>query len=210
MIKRCFMPGAALVLLSACNGLMGGLYDEAAEESSTGSAFTAPCTPTTPGTIRVDATDYAVWTYIDLTNRTVEPLPVDAPEPEHWDFAIHRYDAKTNGGEVAATDSEVLCAGLSPASAYVPDQWTTETIITDVSGMMDGVLLYAESFYNPMLSSWLDVDKSSMPPVYTLRPCLPPAYARRFLRSPASRRFHGQRRSERPHDYRIHLPLHII
>ena len=34
--------------------------------------------------------------------------------------------------------------------------------------MMDGYLSYAESFYNAELSTWLDVDKSTMPPIYTL------------------------------------------
>ena len=37
-----------------------------------------------------------------------------------------------------------------------------------MSTMMDGYLSYAESFYNPVLSRWLDVDKSTMPPIYTM------------------------------------------
>ena len=34
--------------------------------------------------------------------------------------------------------------------------------------MMNGVILYAPSWYNPELSKWLNVDTSTMPPVYTM------------------------------------------
>lgn len=34
--------------------------------------------------------------------------------------------------------------------------------------MMDGIILYAEDYWNPCLSRWLDVDTSTMPPIYTL------------------------------------------
>lgn len=37
-----------------------------------------------------------------------------------------------------------------------------------MSTMMDGYLSYAESSYNRELSRWLDVDKSTMPPIYTM------------------------------------------
>lgn len=37
-----------------------------------------------------------------------------------------------------------------------------------MSQMMEGTILYAEDYYNPCLSQWLDVDTSTMPPVYTL------------------------------------------
>ena len=37
-----------------------------------------------------------------------------------------------------------------------------------MSQMMDGIILYAEDYWNPCLSRWLDVDTSTMPPIYTL------------------------------------------
>ena len=37
-----------------------------------------------------------------------------------------------------------------------------------MSGMMDGNIVYMESYYNEELSKWLNVDKSNMPPTYTL------------------------------------------
>ena len=39
-----------------------------------------------------------------------------------------------------------------------------------MSHMMEGYIIYAESFYNPVLSGWLNVDTSEMPPIYTLDP----------------------------------------
>ena len=55
-----------------------------------------------------------------------------------------------------------------PKGAYVEDVWTTAKIAIDMSGMMDGNIVYMESYYNEELSKWLNVDKSNMPPTYTL------------------------------------------
>ena len=55
-----------------------------------------------------------------------------------------------------------------PAENFVTDTWTTNKITVDMSHMMDGIILYAEDYYNPCLSLWLDVDTSTMPPIYTL------------------------------------------
>jgi hypothetical protein len=89
--------------------------------------------------------------------------------PRNWDLAIHRYDAKTNGGAVAETDaSDFALLSSAKVGDYVGDTWTTSKIVTDMSTMMDGYLSYVESDYNPMLSQWLNVDTSNMPPTYTL------------------------------------------
>jgi hypothetical protein len=84
-------------------------------------------------------------------------------------LAIHRYDAKTNGGVVAETDVEDFSL-LSTAKIgeYVSDTFTTSKIVIDMSTMMDGYLSYIESDYNSVLSQWLNVDTSNMPPTYTL------------------------------------------
>ena len=41
-------------------------------------------------------------------------------------------------------------------------------IAVDMSGMMEGRIEYAEDYYNTELSKWLNVDKSTMPPVYSM------------------------------------------
>lgn len=162
--------GAAL-LLSACNGIFSDIYDSPEVESTLEYGFLQSSTAKTPGIIYIDATDYSTWTYINLHNKTILPLSVDATEPEQWDFAIHRYDTKTNGGSVAETETtnfSVLNSFIPKNdNAYISDIWTTTTIVTDMSTMMDGYLSYANSNYNTELSKWLNVDKSTMPPVYT-------------------------------------------
>lgn len=163
--------GAAAMLLSACNGIFSDIYDNPEVETTLEYGFLQSSTANTPGTIYINATDYATWTYINFRDKTIMPLSVDAAEPKQWDFAIHRYDTKTNGGSVAETSA----TGFTSLDSFIPktddeyvaDVWTTETIITDMSTMMDGYLSYAESNYNTELSKWLNVDTSTMPPLYS-------------------------------------------
>lgn len=158
------MLGASAGVLPACNGLFEGIYDEPAAGES-GFVEVDPARRT--GRIRVDATSYTDWNYIDLRNRTVVALPVEAEAPASWDFAVHRYDAKTAGAGVAETSCTDFEALTLPLDGYVEDEWTTEKITVDMSHMMEGYLVYAASYYNTELSKWLDVDTSTMPPVYT-------------------------------------------
>lgn len=159
------------IVLSSCNGLFSNIYDEPAESTASDYGFVQKPTGSTPGRVYINATDYRRWTYIDFHTMTFDTLDVDEPEPKNWDIAIHRYDAKTNGGAVLETGASGF-AGLEnmPGLAqgeFVADEWTTETIVTDMSTMMDGYLSYQESYYNRELSKWLNVDKSTMPPIYT-------------------------------------------
>lgn len=158
--RICFsvMTGAAAMLLSACNGLFSSVYDTPDADTGSEFGFVSAATDNNPGKIYIDATDYERWTYINFNDMSIDTLDVNDPEPKKWDIALHRYDAKTNGGSVMEEG----------ASEYVADVWTTNVIVTDMSTMMDGYLSYTESFYNPKLSKWLDVDKSTMPPIYTL------------------------------------------
>ena len=159
-----------MLSLSACNGIFEEIYDAPTVGGEFG--FVAVDDATHTGRIYIDATDYTEWHYIDLHGKSVTTASVDAEAPANWDFAIHRYDAKTNGGAVtesAAADFGMLHAISSiPAEAFVTDKWTTDKITVDMSQMMDGIIRYAEDWYNPCLSGWLHVDTSTMPPVYTL------------------------------------------
>lgn len=158
------------MLLPSCNDILDDLYDEPV--ASSGYGFIDSSTNLQPGLIYINATDYTVWTYIDFENKHIDSLSVDSPAPEKWDIAIHRYDAKTNDAKVVG----VTLADINQARNWtntenlpeVADIWTTDRIVTDMSTMMDGYLSYADSYFNPELSTWLNVDKSSMPPVYTL------------------------------------------
>ncbi len=161
------LAGVAVMSLSSCDGIFSDIYDNPQQTDVPEYGFIAPATQTVPGTIYIDATSYTDWVYIDFSTMTAETFPVEAPAPATWDIAVHRYDAKTDGATVSATASGDFTT-LTPAGTPVADEWTTQTIVTDMSTMMDGYLSYAESSYNRELSRWLDVDKSTMPPIYTM------------------------------------------
>jgi hypothetical protein len=63
--------------------------------------------------------------------------------------------------------SQLMSSSVFPTGSYTEDTYTTNKVITDMSGMMQGHLTYASTYYNSVLSSWINVDTSTMPPVYT-------------------------------------------
>lgn len=163
------MTGVAAMLLPSCEDVLGDIYDEPVATSEYG--FVEVSNGSKPGEIYINASDYAVWTYIDFEERRIDSLSVNDPAPARWDIAIHRYDTKTNNGTVTGTEltdiNEARELKNGEDSHEVADIWTTNKIVTDMSTMMDGYLSYTDSYYNPELSTWLSVDTSTMPPVYT-------------------------------------------
>lgn len=170
--KSCLLGVIVMLSLPACNGILDDIYDEPQTDATKTYGFVAVDDKTNKGRIYVDATDYTEWHYIDLHNKKVITKDVNDAPPATWDFAIHRYDAKTNNGyvaECAAKDLNSLpAAGSISGALFIADEWTTDRITTDMSQMMDGIIIYAEDYYNPCLSKWLHVDTSVMPPIYTL------------------------------------------
>lgn len=162
----------AMLSLSACNGLFEGIYDEPFAEDKRAFGFISVDDQHHTGRIYLDATDYTEWHYIDLLNKTVTTQKTDEKAPASWDFAVHRYDAKTNGGaaleSTAADFSSLPPLSAFPEADFTADEWTTDRIAIDMSQMMDSIILYTEDYYNPCLSKWFKVDKSTMPPIYTL------------------------------------------
>ena len=91
----------------------------------------------------MDATQYTKWNYINLHSLQIDSAKVTiegADDPVAWDLAIHRYDVKTNGGEVLETEYQSLNAlknaGSMPQGAFVADEWTTNKLAVDSSHMM--------------------------------------------------------------------------
>ena len=162
----------AVLSLSSCHGIFGGIYDEPIEETSDGFGFIKINETTRTGTIYIDASDYTKWNYISLKDKKVVTALYDEQQPENWDFAVHRYDAKTNSASVFETEyydlTDISSVSKFSGADFIADEWTTNKITIDMSQMMEGIIKYAEDFYNPCLSKWLNVDTSSMPPVYTL------------------------------------------
>lgn len=168
-----FLSGATLLLsLPACNGIFEGIYDMPTSETGNEYGFILVDEGTRTGRIYIDATDYTEWHYVDLQGKQVTTTQVGDAVPETWDFAVHRYDAKSNGAAVWESTAGTFDALPAPGSVsedqWVADEWTTDRITVDMSQMMDGIILYAEDYWNPCLSQWLDVDTSTMPPIYTL------------------------------------------
>lgn len=172
MMKRLFLI-AFLALLPSCNGIFPGIYDSGESDLVTGYGFIAHNPSDNSGKVYIDATDYTKWVYLDFHGRTAVTAGMSEEEaPAEWDIAVHRYDVKTNGAAVLETGITGLelfmSSGKMPEGGYVGDEWTTEQIIVDMSGMMDGNIGYSESWYNSELSKWLKVDTSTMPPLYSM------------------------------------------
>ena len=138
----------ALLALVSCDGLFGGLYDEPAENPF---GFVQRDDDGRGGTLRIDATSYTRWTYIDLQHRHIDTANITLGQeaPLEWDFAFDNVDM--------AMELEGL--------VFVAD--ADSQVVIDMSTMMEGYLGYTPSPVNPVLSRWLDVDLSTMPPIYT-------------------------------------------
>lgn len=118
-----------------------------------------------------DATE---WVYTDGTTRaayTPSALSID------WHIAIHRYEIKTNGGEVYDTGLTSMSAVTSRPSGVtymadttVPYGTGDLEVITDMSKMMSGSVSYAANpQLNTVLCGWVvRTETGSMPPtIYT-------------------------------------------
>lgn len=171
-MKRLFFV-AFITLLPSCNGIFSGIYDSGEGELVSDYGFLEFNSSDNTGTVYIDATGYTQWVYLDFESRTATTAGMSEEEaPSDWDIAVHRYDVKTNGASVLETGMTGLelfmNSGKMPEGDYVADVWTTQQIIVDMSGMMDGNIGYSESWYNPELSKWLKVDTGTMPPLYSL------------------------------------------
>lgn len=176
-LTKTVAASAAAVFLVSCNGMFAGIYDNDDTDNAVSEYGFVGAGADGSQRIYVDATSYTIWNYLDIRDRhasTAEIVSGEEMEPKTWDFAIHRYDAKTNGGRVMATSLTSLAEAAKltavPAGEWVSDIWTTNVVICDMSQMMDGIIGYAESYYNPELSSWVTVDTSNMPPSYSMNP----------------------------------------
>ena len=157
----------------SCNGAFDGIYDEpSADTDNSTYGFKNVDLEHHSGTVYINAESYTRWTYINFHDRTIDSLEIgtDTAEPENWDMAVHRYDSKINGAGVMETNftdlNALLGSGALPSGEFVADADSRITI--DMSGMMDGNIIYADSKVNPELAKWLVVDTSSMPPAYSL------------------------------------------
>lgn len=165
--------GMIVISFPSCNGIFEGIYDHPNIEEDAGNyGFIKMDDTTRVGTIYIDSSSYSHWTFINFHNQSIVTRSIQENEkaPEAWDIAIHRYDAKTNGAEVMEISFRDFIglqkATSAPQGTYVKD--VKGKVMVDISGMLEGNVIYAESEINRELSKWLNVDTSTMPPVYTL------------------------------------------
>ena len=167
------MMGMMLVSFPSCNGAFEDIYDEPVEKGPEGEfGFKNIDLDNNTGTIYVDASSYTRWIYLNFHDRTIDSLEIGSgnPEPQNWDVALHRYDAKILGEGAMETKFTELAvfvnSGKIPSGDFVAD--VPGKVTVDMSGMMEGVIKTVDSPVNLELAKWLDVDTSTMPPIYTL------------------------------------------
>lgn len=166
------MMGMVFISFPSCNGAFEDIYDEPSANTKSSYGFKNVDLDKHSGTVYINADSYTRWIYINFHNRTIDSLEIGSQgkEPADWDMAVHRYDSKVNGAgamETSFTDlNAFVSSGALPSGEFVADVESKITI--DMSGMMEGNIKYADSPVNPVLAKWLDVDTSSMPPIYTL------------------------------------------
>lgn len=161
----------------SCHGILGDIYDEPSEESKLTYGFIETNPATHSGKIYIDVSSYTQWIYMNFEDQDIYINDIDketgkliGEEPKEWDFAMHRYDGKTRGGAIMETSfsslDELVHSGKLPEGEFVSD--ILGKITVDMSNMMDGIIIYSESFINMEFAKWLDVNTNQMPPIYTL------------------------------------------
>lgn len=159
---------ALLLLTASCNGIYDGLYDEPDGSAALGYGFRTPGSDGI-GEIQIDARDYTHWCLIDLHRQTVDTLSVYATScPDTWDLAIHRYDVKTHGGAATTIDGDLLSVDSDADRSWTLQPDTDGTVVVDMSTMMEGYVTRIPATINRVLSGWISVDTTIMPPIYSL------------------------------------------
>ena len=121
-----------------------------------------------------DGQSAIVYQYVRGREYTLDTLiPADAQtEPAYWDLALHRYEARTSNGAYMTqyTSLNDLPANRSDLGkiTFILDSLTDNLVMTDISSMFNYRIGYQKIKCSRVLSSWLDMDISNPPPVYTL------------------------------------------
>ena len=94
-------------------------------------------------------------------------------EPEQWTFAVHRNNARTNGGavyETAYTSISELNMNREALGklTYIADEWSENKVWTTQDQMLNSLIGSQGIRINHVLSSWLQVDLPPIPPSFTL------------------------------------------
>ena len=115
-------------------------------------------------------------TYNEVKGTQFTPFKTIQTDPqqdaEHWDFAVHHFDVKTNGGSALETTfgslDELLASGTTyKDDEFTPDAWSTTQAIVDLKEMMGFRVGYQNTLINAPMTRWVTMDFSNPPPVYS-------------------------------------------
>jgi hypothetical protein len=175
MLKRKICATALLgcvALFSSCEGLFEDVYDKLDKEANKSTyGFYNVNEANHTGAMYLNTSDYGQWVYVNLHNRTLDSCKIDTLdpmiEPEEWDFAVHRYDMKTNGGAALETQfssiNELLYTKQKIDGEFVEDVWC-DTLFLDLTNMLSLDVKCFSSNYNAELSKWMSLKFSTWPP----------------------------------------------
>ena len=94
-------------------------------------------------------------------------------DADKWDFAIHHFDVKTNGGAAYETPYSSIDDALNhtddiKAATFTGDEWMSHQCIVDMTYMMNWKIWHIGSYVNPVLTRWVTMDFSTPPPKYSI------------------------------------------
>lgn len=116
----------------------------------------------------LNASAYDQWVYFSFEDGKATTQAYTEAAPEKWDVAFHRENVRTHGGAALKTEFTAFEQVVALSSeGFVSD--VKDSIIVDMSQMMQGIIGYAEAELNPALNAWVTYDIDVMPPVYTVR-----------------------------------------
>ena len=107
---------------------------------------------------------HVTWPSTYRTDSIIHTDPM--PTPHQWTIALHHYDVATNNGAAVVTNYRSLDAlpreGAAReallAQTFSPDEWTTHQSYYDLTGIYQYYIGYQHAAFNPVLSSWMDMD----------------------------------------------------
>ncbi|MFT3740971.1 MAG: HmuY family protein [Breznakibacter sp.] len=117
----------------------------------------------------LDATSYTGWVYFSFEKGEIVEVS-DSQNDLSWDIAFHRGDIRLNGGLSGVGKGAVVNTDATdwdsvkeaPTSGYTTDK--VGAITTAFTGT--GITTEEQSF-SQTLATWLTIDTSNPPPVYT-------------------------------------------
>ena len=145
-----------LLGVSACEGILSGIYDHPSTDGATHEGFTTHDAERRIERLYVDVVSYKDWVYVDLhrrrTERTVAPSALTGAWDGRSGVSYHQVELPStfHFRELLKTDS-----------IAAPAEW-------DLTGIYNYYIGYRNARTNEVLSRWMDMNVSNPPPTYAM------------------------------------------